>query len=209
VISSETSRAPLRLVEPAPTQPVPPSPMFGRWTDLIRSGAPDTELVRLAFDHFHDTVFTTASRIVGNPWEAEDVTQSVFENLVRRLSHVRDPATLPGFLKTCTVRMSLRQVKRQRWRRRRLEALGPVAIPSDGPSRAALVRQLLAQLDEEERVAVVLKHVEQHSHEEVAEYMGVSVPTARRRLASARAKLLAMLGEDGVEIVFGDEDGWS
>jgi RNA polymerase sigma-70 factor (ECF subfamily) len=197
----------LHLVDAPAGEPAGAPPALQRWTDLARAGAPDDELVRLAFDHFHEMVFVTASRIVGNPWEAEDVTQSVFENLVRRLAHVRDPASLPGFLKTCAVRMSLRQVARQRWRRRRLETMGPVAIPADAPSRAALVRQLLAQLDEEERVAVVLKHVEQHGHDEVAEYMGVSVPTVRRRLATARAKLVAILGADGVVAVFGVEDG--
>jgi len=206
VTDSSPRSAALRLVEADADRPAPATPVLKRWNDLARVGAPDHELVRLAFDHFHEMVFVTASRIVGNPWEAEDITQTVFENLVRRLAHVRDPASLPGFLKTCTVRMSLRQVKRQRWRRRRLEAMGPVAIPPDGPSRAALVRQLLAQLDDEERVAVVLKHVEQHGHDEVAEFMGVSVPTVRRRLASAREKLLAILGKDGVLLVFGLED---
>jgi RNA polymerase sigma factor (sigma-70 family) len=104
------------------------------------------------------------------------------------------------------VRIALRQVKRQKWRTRRLETLRPVAIPDDAPSRAALVRQLLTQLDDEERVVVVLKCVEQHSHPEVAELMGMSVPTVRRRHASALAKLAAMLGEDGVATVFGAEE---
>lgn len=201
--------APLRLVGPDASPEPGSSPLRERWSDLLRAGAPDAELIRLAFDHFHEMVFSTASRIVGNPWEAEDITQSVFETLVRRLAFVRDPAFLPGFLKTCAVRISLRQVKRQRWRSRRLDMMPPVAIPDDGPARVALVRQLLGHLDEEERVAVVLKCVEQHSHPEVAELMGVSVPTVRRRLVSARGKLVAMLGDDGVALVFGAEEAKS
>jgi DNA-directed RNA polymerase specialized sigma24 family protein len=52
-------------------------------------------------------------------------------------------------------------------------------------------RELLDALSAEERTAVVLKLVDQHSHEEVAEIMGTSVATARRRLASARRSMIA------------------
>jgi RNA polymerase sigma factor (sigma-70 family) len=102
--------------------------------------------------------------------------------------------------------MALRQVKRSRWRRARAElayAFDPQQFLPDEPTLAAIVHQLLARLDPEERAAVVLKCVELHSHEEVAELMGVSVATARRRLDSGRKKLAAMVGEDRVSELLG------
>lgn len=154
-------------------------------------------------------VFAIANRITCSRWEAEDVTQAVFEKLLARLAKIREPEAIPGFLRTCAVRMSLRQVRRSRWRRNRLaQAWGAPEIQDDDPAAlATLVRQLLARLDPEERAAVVLKYVELHSHEEVAELMGVSVSTARRRLEAGRAKLEAVLGEERLRVTLGEDEG--
>jgi RNA polymerase sigma factor (sigma-70 family) len=133
-------------------------------------------------------------------------TQAVFEALLEQLPKIREHARVPGFLRTCAVRIALRQVKRSRWRRNRAElafAFDPQQFVGDQPAMAAMVRQLLARLDPEERAALVLKCVELHSHEEVAELMGVSVATARRRLDSARRKLGAMVGETRVDEILG------
>lgn len=212
---SSHSDSPVRLVpdpdtsegaDPGRTER-PGSELHARWLELERVGAPDGELVRVAFEHCHAMVFATASRITGNPWEAEDITQSVFENLARRLKSLRDPRAVPGFLKTTAVRVAMKQVRRSRWRRQRLrETLDPLGeIQSDRLAKPALVRQLVALLEAQERTAMILRHVEQHHHGEIAELMGVSIPTVRRRLASARQKLRKILGE-GVELVFGQEE---
>jgi len=182
---------------------------YRRWRELEASGASREAKLRLAFDYCHGMVFATASRITGGPWDAEDVTQSVFEQLARRLAKIQHPAAIPSFLKTTAVRMSLRRVTRDRWRRRKLRVvMDPRAADSGRKAElAATVRQLLAQLEPQERAAVVLKYVEMHSHEEVADLMGVSIATARRRLASGRAKLVVILGEERVSRTFGARGG--
>lgn len=176
------------------------------WRVLEGRHASASEFVNLAFDHCHTMVYAIANRITGSRWEAEDVTQAVFEALLAQIDRIRDNARIPGFLRTCAVRMSLRQVKRSRWRRARAEvayAFDPQDFIPDEPTLAAIVHQLLARLDPEERAAVVLKCVELHSHEEVAELMGVSVATARRRLDSGRKKLSGMVGEDRIGELLG------
>ncbi|MBX7081588.1 MAG: sigma-70 family RNA polymerase sigma factor [Nannocystaceae bacterium] len=176
------------------------------WRVLEQRNAALSEFVNLAFDHCHAMVYAIANRITGSRWEAEDVTQAVFEALLEQLPKIREHARVPGFLRTCAVRIALRQVKRSRWRRNRAElafAFDPQQFIGDQPAMAAMVRQLLARLEPEERAALVLKCVELHSHEEVAELMGVSVATARRRLDSARRKLGAMVGETRVDEILG------
>lgn len=178
------------------------------WRALERERAAPAAFVTLAFDQCNAMVFAIANRITCSRWEAEDVTQAVFENLLNRLPKIRDPDAIPGFLRTCAVRMSLRQVRRSRWRRQRLDQAVVPDLPGaddDPAGLATLVRQLLARLDPDERAAVVLKYVELHSHEEVAELMGVSVSTARRRLEAGRAKLAAVLGEDRLRVTLGEK----
>jgi RNA polymerase sigma-70 factor, ECF subfamily len=158
------------------------------------------ERLRAAYRAHADGVYATAHRILGDASDAEDVTQSVFETLARRVGTLRDEQRLGAFLKTCAVRECLMLLRRRRWwrGRRGQRALTPAAIESGPPEvfLVASVRELLAPLSAEERIAVVLKLVEEHSHEEVAALMGISVATARRRLASARGRMLAHARDD-------------
>jgi RNA polymerase sigma-70 factor (ECF subfamily) len=185
--------------EPSVSRKMPASEFHRRWVGLVAGGASEAQLVGLAFDHCNAMVFAIANRITGSRWEAEDITQSVFENLARKLSTVRDPARIPGFLKTCAVRTALKQVKRGRWRREQVALYyddGDRAGAAHDAALAASVRQLLDRMTPDERTAVVLKYVEMHSHEEVARLMGVSVATARRRLDAAKKKVIAWVGGD-------------
>jgi RNA polymerase sigma factor (sigma-70 family) len=174
-----------------------------RYATLVHEGASDAELVELVFEHCHAMVFALANRIVGSAWEAEDLTQSVFEWFVEHLHVVRDPARIPAFLKTCAVRAALRHERRGRWRRARLASvMGDAEDPRTRTNEeliAASVRTLLERLDPQERAAVVLKFIELHNHEEVAALMGVSVSTARRRIESGRDKLVGLIGETSVD----------
>lgn len=167
------------------------------WNALCHAGAGEEDLVGLAFDRCYAMVFTVAHRITGSRWDAEDLAQGVFETFARKLQTIRDPAAIPGFLKTSAVRAAMRHVKRGRWIRQRKVLLRTEidrAAPGDAVTAAA-VRQVLERLTPEERTVVILKFVEGHSHEEVAELMNVSVSTARRRLDSARTRMNAMVGD--------------
>lgn len=168
--------------------------MHREWQAAVQSNASDARLVRIAFDHCHRMVYSVAHRMTGSPHDAEDITQSVFETLARRLHDIRDPLRIPGFLKRCVVRKSSRQLSRARWRRERLIQISTRERPANDAEREACwVRLVLERLDHEEREAAVLKHVERRTHAEVARLLEVSTSTARRRLASAHAKLREQL----------------
>ncbi|MEM6990077.1 MAG: sigma-70 family RNA polymerase sigma factor [Myxococcota bacterium] len=147
--------------------------------------------VLLAYDHFHTMVYVTASRVLRDPAEAEDVTQTVFETLARKLGSVRDPASVGAFLKTCALRRAMAvDRRRRRWR---AKPAAPFVAPSQtrepDAELVAAVRQLMARLTELERVVVVLRYVERYELSEIAAFTATSVSTVQRRLRSARDRL--------------------
>lgn len=171
---------------------------MARWRELEAKSAHAGEFVALAFDRCHHMVFALAHRVTGSGWDAEDITQSVFEAFARKLGSIRDPAGIPNYLKTSVIRAAVAHVKRGQWiqeRERMMEEPAPPVHPKRGAVSGASVRRVLMRLAPEERAALVLKHVEGHTQEEVARLMRTSLSTARRRLASARLRMVAMIGE--------------
>jgi RNA polymerase sigma factor (sigma-70 family) len=94
------------------------------------------------------------------------------------------------------------QCASQRWRSERPAASDqlvwePEAL-DDVPTQHALMRVegLLQQLRERERAAFVLRFVQGMTSKEVADTLGVSLATARRRFSRAKARLNALAGRD-------------
>lgn len=187
--------------EPTALEVVEADTFARRWTAARARGAARAELVRIAFDHHHAMVVSTARLMLEDRHDAEDAVQSVFERFASKLESVREPERIPGFLKTMITRQCLATLQRRRWwlGRRGVALAHELASEPLDPADATIVvavRELLAVLSPAERVAVVLKFVEQLSLEEVAEAMDVSVSTVRRRLADARARMARLAPDE-------------
>ena len=155
-------------------------------------------------------VYGLALRLLGNPTEAEDVTQEAMLRLWRMA-----PDWQPGTAQVATwlyrVTLNLcRDLQRGRHRRRSV-ALDAVPEPVDPSLSAAdrlqerarsdALQAALLGLPDRQRQAVVLRHLEDLSNPQIAEIMEIGVEaveslTARgkRALASALARRQAELG---------------
>ena len=137
-------------------------------------------------------VFRFLHRALGVTGEAEDLTQEVFLQVFSKVRDLRNPRALKSFVFSVAVRV-LKWELRSRRTRRFFFVSGidqfpePAAAELDAESRQA-VKHLYAILDRlrvQERVAFVLRHVEQLKLEEISEALGVSLATVKRRLERA------------------------
>ena len=138
-------------------------------------------------------VHRTATRLLGNEAEAEDVVHDVFLGLPETLHRYHERGAFRAWLLRVTVRTTLMRMRRRR-RRREIsidEATG-VAAPWP-PSKDEDLDRALKALPESLRMPVVLKYVEGYTHNEVAELLGTSVSASRVRCTRALAKLRALL----------------
>jgi RNA polymerase sigma-70 factor (ECF subfamily) len=137
-------------------------------------------------------VLNIAHRVTGDRLDAEDVLQDVFIALLSHTRPLEDLRCIPGFLRTSATRTSWRVVRR----RRRDDHYAGATNAESGTSfeDGAIMRDMLSKLTPEQELAVVLRHVSCHSHEGVARRLGVSVSTARRRVAHGLLALRSMEG---------------
>lgn len=143
-------------------------------------------------------IFGLASRMLQDRAEAEDVTQETLLRLWKIAPEWRDMGAAPG---TWAYRVAA-NLCTDRLRRRREGPLDPEMDPPDerpsteaslqGQARAAALNAALATLPERQRLAVVLRHLEDRQNPEIAEILEISVEaveslTARGKRALAKA----------------------
>lgn len=170
----------------------------------------------LVADHQH-RVYGLAARLLSDEAEAEDVAQEVFVAAFKHIDEFRGESRLSTWLYRITVNLCH---NRRRHRQRRgygvteslAEASGEPSAdspearvdgataqrPSD-PETALLaneserrVRAAIERLDEEQRVVLVLRDVEELSYQEIAVITGLAEGTVKSRLHRARAALKAL-----------------
>lgn len=155
---------------------------------------PDSD--RALFERFAPYVARIALRLIGREAEVDDLVQEVFLAAFKQRHQVREPAAFRGWLATVTVRKARRHLARRRWKSFvGLDTAGyapELRDTSVSPEQRALLARVYEVLDRipvDHRVAWTLRHVEGERLERVAERCGCSLATAKRRIASAHARI--------------------
>lgn len=158
------------------------------------------EVIRTTYRH----VYTQAFRLVGDPQEAEDVTQDAYLRMFRSLDGFRGESLFETWLYRIVANAALSHLRRRKRfgellldDPRELEESRPV----EGPGPEIVVdRQVLAaalaELPASLRVPLVLKDVYGLSCQEIGEQLGVSEGAVKVRLHRGRRRLQSTLSSD-------------
>lgn len=177
---------------------------------LRRYAAGDQAAARTLTARHAPRILALARRMLGDAAEAEDVTQETMLRLWRMAPDwEEDRAALATWLYRVASNLSIDRLRRRR--EAGSDALPEIADETPGPlrrleagDRAAALSTALAALPERQRLAVVLRHLEERSNPEIAEIIGVSVEAVESLLARGRRELAARLAPQREELGFGD-----
>ena len=167
----------------------------------------DDTALREVYDQYASFVYGLATRVIGDPRAAEDVSQDVFIAFWERPSAF-DPerGSLRTWLGTLTHRRAVDYVRREEARRRRAEreASRAVAAPDVEEMATALltaerVRAALDVLPPEQRRAIQLAYFGGKTYRQVAETLGIPEGTAKSRLRLALRRIADALEAEGGE----------
>jgi RNA polymerase sigma factor (sigma-70 family) len=150
-------------------------------------------------------VFATALRQIGDRGLAEEVTQSVFVALAQQAGSLKGDRTLAGWLYRTTLNQA-RHCLRSELRRRNREQIAAAVAASEreGDSIWAMLMPLLDEallnLQEQDRLAVMLHFMEERSFREVGAVLRVGEDAARKRVQRAVASLTSWFRQRGVAV---------
>ena len=138
----------------------------------------------------------TAYLLCGDWHRAEDLVQSVFTSLYVNWHHVRDQASLDGYVRTMLVRRVIDESRRP-WRRETASERLPDTAVRQGLAfeDRELVRAALSSLPARQRAVVVLRFFDDLDVAQTAELLDCSEGTVKSYTARALATLRAELGQ--------------
>jgi RNA polymerase sigma-70 factor (ECF subfamily) len=155
---------------------------------------------------YMDKVFSLIYRMLGNRQEAEDVAQEVFITVFKNIESFRGEAKFSTWLLRIAANHAKNRIKHLARRptegadpddvsqlRTLPDRPAPVQAQIPGPDAMLefaetdkLLQQAIAALDEDQRLLVVLRDVEELSYQEIEEITGLAEGTIKSRLHRAR-----------------------
>ena len=181
--------------------------------EVNKSQPPDFELAKKAaagdgkafeelYRRHYRRVYALTLRMMGNPTEAEDMTQDVFLQLFNKVGMFRGESAFTTWLHRMTVNQVLMHFRKKSTRSELLTDEGetPVQIVkgTENPRTAPVIDRIglenaLKQLPNGYRTVFVLHDVEGYEHYEIAEMLGIAEGTSKSQLHKARLKLRQLI----------------
>ena len=191
---------PVSLPARAPNVTELPAVSFHDDAELVRRARDGDRWAEEALYRRHVRAVTNAvTRLLGRTGDADDVVQDTFLRALERLDDVRDGVAFRAWVQRIAVTLCHR-----RFRKRRLlralgldrgdadAALSRSVVPGSRPDLVVELGEIDCALDRVSfaaRSAWILHHVEGWTLEQTADALGVSLATAKRRLAEAARRI--------------------
>ena len=194
--------------------------MVTRTRPIQTSEMPESEAIRLAqqgdagaFERIYRLhnrrVYALCLRMLGNPAEAEDMTQEAFLQLFRKIATFRGESAFSTWLHRLAVNVVLMKLRKKKLAevpiddnsdqdeevsRPRKELGGPDLLLTGSIDRVHLERAI-AQLPPGYKQVFVLHDIQGFEHNEIAGLMNCSIGNSKSQLHKARMRLRELLQE--------------
>jgi RNA polymerase sigma-70 factor (ECF subfamily) len=157
----------------------------------------------VALERFGPMVHRIVKRTLRHFDDSEDLAQEVFVSLFQKASTLRDPTALRSYIVSTTTFKIRRELRNRVTRRRVMLMIAPAVgaartVNPDPEAREALrsVHRILENLSSRDRSLFILRFVEGRMLTDVAERLGLSLATLKRRLSRLWRRILVTAAHD-------------
>lgn len=181
-----------------PVEPPDPGADEPGLVEAVQAG--DLQAFSLFVTRYTDPAYAVALSILRHEQDAEDAVQAAFIRALERIGQLRPGSRFgPWFYRV--LRSTCLNLRRREMLRTHSE-LTETAASRDDPHREferryarKRVLDMLAQLPERQRTAVMMYDLEGYDHAEIAKILGIAVGTSRANLHHGRQALRRILVE--------------
>lgn len=170
--------------------------------DVQLAAAGDIEAFEQIYRRYHRLVYCLCLRMTRSVSEAEDLTQDVFVQLLRKIGTFRGEASFATWLHRLTVNEVLMHFRKPAVRKEQTTEDGATPIQAAGgtenPAKMSPIDRLsldeaMGQLSPGYRAVFILHDVEGYEHQQIGQMLGCAIGTSKSQLHKARMKLRRLL----------------
>jgi RNA polymerase sigma factor (sigma-70 family) len=179
---------------------------------MIRGGRAETPapagLLKELYERHAPAVYGRCRYLLRDPEEAKDALQEVFVKVMRALPEFREAASPTTWMMRIATHhcLNVLRAKSALWREQMQALQREKRQETESPDRRELVRVLLAAAPEEAQEMALLYWVDELTQAEIAQEMGRSLPTVRKRLRQFLTCARETLREALPELSLPEED---
>jgi RNA polymerase sigma-70 factor (ECF subfamily) len=166
-----------------------------QWIAESKTG--DKDAFAKLVEKYQKPVYSVCYRMLGTPTAAEDAAQEAFIRAYQALDRYDPDRSFATWILSIASNYSIDQLRKKKVTLLSMdnEKYGWLAPPDPGPSpektildkeKQALVQDILAELPETDRAAVILQFWHDYSYDEIAEALDLSSSAVKSRLFRAR-----------------------
>ncbi len=166
---------------------------------VVAARGGDREAYGQLVERYRSVVIASVYAAVRRREVSEDLAQECFIKAYAALGELREPARFAGWLRTIAahtaadwLRARRSEVNLDKLTEAGAEPCAPLVRPGEGLEDAEeedVILRALAELREDYREIVVLKHLEGYSYRKIAEMLGMSVTAVGEKLSRVRTLL--------------------
>jgi len=177
-----------------------------RYVERAKRG--DQQAFGRLVDEYKDKIYSYVSRMLGDPYEAEDVTQEAFVRAYRSLPRFRGASSFHTWLYRIASNLAIDVVRRRKrgdvaafsldeplesddgeYEREIADDTGSPEDASGTRETQVAVRRAIMELPEKLRDVMILYELQGETYEDIAEILDVPLGTVKSRLFNARGQL--------------------
>lgn len=152
------------------------------------------------YELYKDMLYATSLRILKNEFDAQDVVHDGFIKGFQNINKLGDHVNLGGWLKRIVINCSLdflRNKKKVQWLEDS-EMLGDISIVQEIPLDVEEIsieniKKAIDSLKDKYRIIVVLYLIENYTHKEIAQQLGLNESTVRNQYIRGKDQLKKQL----------------
>ncbi len=154
------------------------------WLDAARRG--DAWALKQFYDGYQPLIASLCYRLLARPEDVEDALQAIFLRAFRALPNFRGQSSVKTWLYRIAVNECMDLLRKRKSAPEALQETMRIENERIGPADKIAVQQALARLAPDQRVLLALRFWEELSYEEIAQTLGLSLPTVKMRLMRAK-----------------------
>jgi RNA polymerase sigma-70 factor (ECF subfamily) len=157
-----------------------------------------SELIRI----YQKSVFNVCYRVLGNRWDAEDLTQESFLRAYNNLTSYDLDRPFGPWIRTLTANLCYNKLKRREpiqvpledeWDLRETNHFTSPEKTMEISQENQIIYQAIWKLPHQQRITLELRHFQGMSYQEMAETLDLPINTVRSHLYRGRRKLAELL----------------